>query len=296
VPVQAPRDAATGGCGDAKDMIRSIRPGQLLLAAALALFGAQYLIEASPPAGAAAADFYRLHQLVPIGRPPGAVLCWVVGIALIVAALLIAASRAAPWAAAVTGAALVLDSAIVYLPGIVMKPSSPLTGCFELLAIGGGTWMLAAALAQGSGPRPDGQRWMVAPVAGMAGMAGAAGMARLGVAGRVLLVISLLVFGFDHFRFATFVASLVPAWLPGHMFWTILFGVAFIAAAVSFATRAQERLAGTLLGAMFMIWFLTLHLPRSFAAPTNGNEWTSAFVALALWGSSWIVAGTARQA
>lgn len=48
---------------------------------------------------------------------------------------------------------------------------------------------------------------------------------------------------------------------------------------------------------MFAIWVLTLHLPRVLGlygiagAPRNPNEWSSLFIAIALWGGSWALAG-----
>jgi hypothetical protein len=43
---------------------------------------------------------------------------------------------------------------------------------------------------------------------------------------------------------------------------------------------------------MFLLWVVIVHAPRVAAAPHNANEWTSAFVALAMAGSAWSVAGS----
>jgi hypothetical protein len=69
-------------------------------------------------------------------------------------------------------------------------------------------------------------------------------------------------------------------------------GTAFIAAAVSIATKGQAPLAAILLGAMFFSWVIIVHAPRVAVHLRNGNEWTSAFIALAMCGGAWIVAGT----
>ena len=68
--------------------------------------------------------------------------------------------------------------------------------------------------------------------------------------------------------------------------------VAFVASAISIATLIKGRLAATSLGIMFLVWVLVLHLPRVVASPHNGNEWTSAFVALAMSGAAFLVAGS----
>ena len=78
-----------------------------------------------------------------------------------------------------------------------------------------------------------------------------------------------------------------------------LAGAGFIAAGVCIATRWMARWGATLLGTMFGLWFLLLHAPRILGfskvagAPSNPNEWCSAFIALAMCGGSWIVAEAA---
>jgi uncharacterized membrane protein YphA (DoxX/SURF4 family) len=59
-------------------------------------------------------------------------------------------------------------------------------------------------------------------------------------------------------------------------------------------TGTFGRMAATWLGIMFLLWFIVLHVPRSIAACHNGDEWNSAFVALAFGGASFIVAQTQR--
>jgi uncharacterized membrane protein len=53
----------------------------------------------------------------------------------------------------------------------------------------------------------------------------------------------------------------------------------------------MTRLAGTLLGVMFLLFVMMLHIPRIVTHARDGNEWTSGFVALAMCGGAWILAG-----
>jgi uncharacterized membrane protein len=101
------------------------------------------------------------------------------------------------------------------------------------------------------------------------------------------------VFGIDHFLLLRFIASLIPAWFPGALFWAYFTGAAFVAAGISIAIKTMDRLAAVLLGTMFLLWFLFLHAPRLMSAPRshNPNEWSSAFIALGMCGASWIMAG-----
>jgi hypothetical protein len=114
-------------------------------------------------------------------------------------------------------------------------------------------------------------------------------------AGRYMFAISLVVFAVQHFIYDKFVATLIPAWIPWHLFWTYFVAVAFLAAALGIASNKFTALAGILLGAMFLLWVVILHAPRVAASPHNGNEWTSEFVALAMAGASLVMASAPRR-
>jgi hypothetical protein len=115
--------------------------------------------------------------------------------------------------------------------------------------------------------------------------------------GRYLLAISMIIFGIDHFLALIFIANLLPNWIPWHVFWVAFFGIAFIAAGVSIALNILLRWGAACLGLMFGIWVITLHLPRVLGlygipgAPHNPDEWSSLFIAAALWGGLWALAG-----
>lgn len=110
-------------------------------------------------------------------------------------------------------------------------------------------------------------------------------------AGRFFLAISLLIFGVDHFMFATFIAVLVPSWMPFHLFWAYLTGACFVAAAFAIAFNKYARLGAMLLGLMFFLWVVLVHAPRVAAHLRSGDEWNSAFVALAMSGVAFIAVG-----
>jgi uncharacterized membrane protein len=108
---------------------------------------------------------------------------------------------------------------------------------------------------------------------------------------RIVIGISMIVFGIDHFEVLKFIASLVPSWIPGAFFWSWFTGLAFIAAGVSIITRWQMRLGSALLGLMFFLWVVVLHGPRVAASPHNQDEWNSLLIALAFCGLCWILSG-----
>jgi uncharacterized membrane protein len=111
--------------------------------------------------------------------------------------------------------------------------------------------------------------------------------------GRIFVAISLAVFGVQHFIYGHFVAGLVPTWMAGQLFWAYFVGVAFVAAAIGILTKMLARPAATMLGVMFFLFVVLLHIPRIVGNSTNGNEWTSGFVALAMCGGAWILASAA---
>ena len=242
--------------------------GRYLFAASILAFGIQNIIFARSGS-----------YLGPPWTPVSHLLAFFVGIALVIFGAALTSRRRARFAALVPCAILLARAAICYLPRIAVTPHNPdpWTNGFELLGIGGAGLILAARYpADSVTPQTGGGRiviWL----------------------GRILFAVSLIVFAIQHFIYAEFVASLVPGWIPGHLFWAYFVGVAFIAAALAIVSGKRAQLAAALLGTMFLLWVPILHAPRVAAAIHNGDEWTSLFVALAMGGGSFIIAGAATE-
>jgi len=66
-----------------------------------------------------------------------------------------------------------------------------------------------------------------------------------------------------------------------------------VIAGACFITKRLVGPAAFALGSMFLLFVLTLHLPRVLAARRDPNQWSSALIALAMAGASWICAATA---
>jgi uncharacterized membrane protein len=109
--------------------------------------------------------------------------------------------------------------------------------------------------------------------------------------GKYSLAIMVFIFGIDHFIYTDYVATLVPSWIPGHIFWTYFAGAALIAAGAGIILNIKARLAATMLGVMLFIWVIILHIPRAIVDPSDnmGNETTSVFEALAFCGVAFIM-------
>ena len=112
------------------------------------------------------------------------------------------------------------------------------------------------------------------------------------VLGRIFFATMLIAFGIDHFLYAEFVAMLVPAWIPGHMFWTYFSAVALIGSGICILFKIKVQLVSMLLGLMLFLWLVLLHIPRAITDPygAKANEVTSVFEALAFSGIAFAVA------
>lgn len=113
--------------------------------------------------------------------------------------------------------------------------------------------------------------------------------------GRLSLALFLILCGIQHFMFVDFVKTLVPAWIPGNVFWTWFTGVALIAGGIGLMISNTARLAALLSGTMVFVWVLVLHIPRAITSKDGGNEWVAVFEALAVSGIAFIISGKVNQ-
>lgn len=95
----------------------------------------------------------------------------------------------------------------------------------------------------------------------------ARGIEKLVLLGPVCFAFAMAVFGADHLTAAKFVAMIVPAWMPGKLFWAYFVGIALLAAALSLVTRIQMRLSALLLGIMIFLFVLMIHVPNWLKTP-----------------------------
>jgi hypothetical protein len=119
----------------------------------------------------------------------------------------------------------------------------------------------------------------------------------LGRVSRYLLALSLIVFGVDHFLGLQPIGTLLPNWIPWHVFWIAFFGAGFVSAGLSIAFDVLLSWGAAGIGLMFAIWVFTLHLPRVLGlygipgAPHSPAEWSSLLIATAMWGGNLALAG-----
>ena len=213
---------------------------------------------------------YAVISLMPF-LPPVAGLAYIFGILSIGGGIQILMPRTSRWAAIVLGAIYFLAAIVLELPKYAahLDDGSLRTVLFEAVALGSFAW-----LAVDRTRMPAALRYV----------------ARFGLA------VALVVFGYDHFESLRFVAMLIPDWIPWHVFWAAFFGAGFILAGVSIGLGIIARWAAALLGLQYALWVVTLHLPRTLGAYgipgaiADPGEWSSLFIAMAIWGGAWAYA------
>ncbi|HEY1904368.1 MAG TPA: hypothetical protein VGG56_18205 [Terracidiphilus sp.] len=253
-------------------MNRIVGLGRFVFAVAIAEFGIENLICARTKD-----PFVPVMPWVP--NYPW--LAYLTGIALLISALCIAFRLKERPAAILLGVLFLICDLVLQLHQVIAAPLDVgiRTTAFETLTMCSAAWILAASLPTGD----EGLgRWNGV----MNGVLRSA---------KYLFAISMIVFGVDHYFVFNLIVSLIPHWLPGGgWLWTHITAIAFVAAGLSIAVGWLDRLAATMLGIMFLLWFLMLHGPRIMSYPRSHNpdEWSSAFIALAVCGGAWILAAS----
>jgi uncharacterized membrane protein YphA (DoxX/SURF4 family) len=228
-------------------------------------------------------NFVPLGQAVPAWLP-GRV--WIYGSALLllIGSVGLCFSRTAPASAATVGVYQVLWTIICAIP-IFSKPLSvgAWYGFCEAVAPLVGAWILYAML-----------RWQSRRAHTGIASDGAVRVAQ------ALFGLTCIFYGWSHFAYADYTASMIPAWLPGHVGFAYATGLGHIAAGVGLVIGVLPRLAATLEAIMMSLFGLLVWVPSFFAQPRPGwatppqNEWSELVVSLMLAAVAWMVATSLR--
>jgi len=243
--------------------------GRILFAIGIGAFGVLYLLHGQYLGGL---------PPVPPWAPGGSIGAYLVGIFLIVAAVCIAAQWNARLFAVLLGTLFLFCVIFLHLQHFsdVIHKGNDRTRALEPLALAAAAFILAGTYSLRS---PKSSVWHTVTEIAIK-------------SARFVFAFTLIIFGWQHFEYAAYLATLVPAWLPFHLAWIYFTGAGFIVAGACFALKILGRLAATALGLMFFLWVVTLHSPRVYASFQNADEWSSLFVALAMAGGSFVIAAT----
>ena len=254
------------------------RTGRIFYGTAMAGVGFQQIFYA---------DFHRmilpsLHAWI-----PGLSLwAYLTGALLLVVGAAIIFEKKARTVSLLLGGILLALFCFYYIPyEIIVDPNVKQLGSWanaeKELALSGGAFVVAGSLPNGN--TQDQKNPVIIQL-----------LEKLIPFGGVFFSITMISFGIDHFLYAEGVATLVPSWIPNHIFWTYFAAVALIGSGAAIILKIKLKIIATLLGTMILLWFIFLHIPRAMAQPfaNMGEEVTSAFSALAFSGTAFVIAGS----
>lgn len=94
--------------------------------------------------------------------------------------------------------------------------------------------------------------------------------------GSIFVPAALAAFAAEHMTSAKNLKEIVPPWMPARLLWTYFVGFALFAAAASIAARKYVRWSAGLLGLMFFLFVVLIHVPGVVAHPSDRFRWAVA--------------------
>ena len=120
----------------------------------------------------------------------------------------------------------------------------------------------------------------------------ARGFDKLIMFGPLFYAAPLAAFGTEHFTQTAAIASIVPQWIPWHLFWAYFVGACFIAAALSMVTRIQGRLSASLVALTFLLFVVLMDVPGWLQDPRDRFALTVALRELSFSGGALALAAS----
>ncbi len=212
-----------------------------------------------------------------VGRPPGwpagfninPVFAWITAVVLMISAIEIFLNRNAKFAAFLIAALIFFFSVLRHLPVFM----NDWANAYKSLALAGGSLIIGCSFTKRdakAGKRFD-------PV--------------LITTGVIFLAAFFIAAGYAHFKFAQFVETLIPAYIPLHRFWTYFCGICLLAGGIGLLIPQTRRLAALLSGLMVLGWFLLLHIPRFISNVNDASDRMGLFESFTFVGIFFVLAG-----
>lgn len=120
-----------------------------------------------------------------------------------------------------------------------------------------------------------------------------AGLDKIVALSNLCFAIPLAVFGALHLSAAHGLMTMVPNFIPWHLFWAYFVGFALMAASLSIATKIGVRWSGLLFGIMMFLFVAMLMIPGVFATPKDRFAWTFVFRESSFGSGGWLLAASA---
>ncbi len=238
--------AAKSDVAEARGLDKMVALSNLFFALPLAVFAMEHFFDAR-----------SIMQLVPKFMPWPLFWTYLVGCALLAASLSMATKIQVRWSGLLFGIMMFLFVAMMDLPGTVSEPHNRFNWTLMLreLSFGSGGWLLAA----GAFAREKKQ-----------------GTSSLITAGRIIIGITAMFYGAEHFLHPINVPGvplekLMPAWIPGRMFVGYLTGAILVVAGGCILLARKTRMAATYLGSWIALLVFSVYaaiLVASFPDPS----------------------------
>jgi uncharacterized membrane protein len=262
---------------NAKTSNRLIFLGRLFFGVGLIAWGLQHLV---------AGDFVtRVVPSWPAWMPARTLWAYLIGAALIAAGMAIILQIKARAAALIFGVMAFISFLFLHLPLAARDVlwGGSWTGAGKALVMSSGAMCIAVSLAHA-------QHDTSSRVLGSAKVRRA-----LVLYGRLCLGAFMVLCGIQHFIYVPSVASLVPAFIPGAVFWTYFAGVALILGGGGIVIPQVTWLAALLSGGMIFSWVFLVHIPLALREPSNAGVMASVFEALAFSGVAFLLVGLVHR-
>ncbi len=230
--------AARTDIAQARGLDKFVALSNLCFAVPLAAFGALHL---------SAVEF--VTPMVPSYMPWPLFWGYFFGFALLAASLSIATKILVRWSGLLWGIAMFLFVAMMDIPGALADPKDRFgwTLAIREMAFGGGGWILAGNAMRGRGG------------------------SRLITVGRVVIAITAMFYGVEHFlhplsRPGVPLEKLMPAWIPGRLLIGYLTGAILLAAGAFMLLGKKTRMAATYLGTWIVLLVAFIYGPILIAS------------------------------
>jgi len=170
--------------------------------------------------------------------------------------------------------------ALLKVPALIVAPQieGVWLGFGEMAMLLAGGWVLFARL----GGVPEDSPW-----------AFAAGESGIRIA-RYLFAVWVIPVGLSHFFYVKPTIDLIPAWIPGRMFFAYLTGAGHIAAGLGVLFSLVPRVALFAEAAMLTVITLSVWLPAVVAHPAVRMPWTAFWISWAITSAAWVLAQEIR--
>jgi len=112
---------------------------------------------------------------------------------------------------------------------------------------------------------------------------------------QALFGLTCVFYGYSHFLYADYTASMVPAWLPAHLGLAYFTGMAHMAAGTALIVGVLPHLAAALEATMMTLFGVLVWVPSFFMHPrpswatSTPNQWSELTVNVVLAVSAWLV-------